>query len=64
MYIQSALVIVDILIVDSLVIVDRLSRPIVYFSMYVYLTFIALLNSKHTFRGGAKDLTGRVHLIV
>ena len=32
--VQSPLVIVDLLIVDSLVIVDRLSRPIVYFSMY------------------------------
>ena len=32
--IQSPLVIVDLLIVDSLIIVDRLSRPIVYFSMY------------------------------
>ena len=32
--VQSPLVIVDLLIVDSLVIVDRLSRPVVYFSMY------------------------------
>ena len=32
--VQSPLVIVDLLIVDSLVIVDRLSRPNVYFSMY------------------------------
>ena len=32
-YVQSPLVIVDLLIVDSLVIVDRLSRPNVYFSI-------------------------------
>ena len=31
---QSPLVIVDLLIVDSLVIVDRVSRQNVYFSMY------------------------------
>ena len=33
--VQSPLVIVDLLIVDSLVIVDRLSRPIVHFSMCI-----------------------------
>ena len=32
--VQSPLVIVDLLIVDSLVIVDRFSRPNAYFSMY------------------------------
>ena len=34
---QSPLVIVDLLLVDSLVIVDRLSRPNVYFSIYFSL---------------------------
>ena len=53
--IQSPLVIVDLLIVDSLVIVDRLSRPNVYFSMY------SSRNSGFSHYSGQFAADGRIH---
>ena len=53
--IQSPLVIVDLLIVDSLVIVDRLSRPNVYFSMYFSR------NSGFSRYSGQFAADGRIH---
>ena len=53
--IQSPLVIVDTLIVDSLVIVDRLSRPNVYFSMYFSR------NSGFSRYSGQFAADGRIH---
>ena len=53
--IQSPLVIVDLLIVDSLVIVDRLNRPIVYSSMYFSR------NSGFSRYSGQFAADGRIH---
>ena len=53
--IQSPLVIVDPVIVESLVIVDRLCRPIVYFSMYFSR------NSGITRYSGHFAADGRIH---
>ena len=53
--VQSPLVIVDLLIVDSLVIVDRLSRPNVYFSLFLSC------NSGFSRYSGQFVSDGRIH---